>query len=762
MAHRQPLQVSTPSVPGYAEQLFGVESSPMQGSEAPGLPTSSNVFLPRSARTNLTHSMRSGSGSPRGSNMFLPGAHRADSIEAILAAIPSRFSTEKSLSLDSSSSSSASSRLMAGAHPVPNVAVAIPSMRAVPSSSAASPQPVYGMAAIPSRRSRDVPGLQPEAFALINAPGAHGGHVTESMGNGDMPRTFSGKVRKLKQHRRASASRLRPPDPPPSSSMVRATPAQTEPQQAESTLHMPGHAQQDVQAQHAKHAQQTSRIMPEQLQQQPGFENPHAHHMPAVVQHPGFDLHQQTQQQRQGQVVEMPCQLQPFEPGYSKHIPQSQNCQQGMQLQAQVHRQLPDQLPAQQLQQQSSIVRGSCRQRPTEDAAWLTCFGKAVPDTEAGRMTQSGPLQSGLLQEPSGAAAFPVPELFEAYHVRPRGRGTGTLDHRLASLDRMFQKLPPGETRRRRRLQAISQSAPALPGTLPCQGCFILTPGTAAIPKEISLNPKEPAAVARGTAAMPRELSLNPQQHSQDQGSAAALSPGALSGHSPRLGLSPSPAVFEFARNPTAAHISTAKLCSPQLLDGQIGGSAAKLPRVKQAEQDPSAEATLAWACQNGNSEEDRGKCHARGRAVRSSLEGGPVRNPRTSVEDFSQMQSCLNQLEQQLVQIPRPSSRGLASKPHIAEADNASVHRKLPLHMHLQQPGEALGQPNSLRVSGNEALSFLRPSSQQSQQSGPVRELVHEEEEQRSRPSSAGSLASQPEFAMLKARVSASRQAGK
>ena len=275
--------------------------------------------------------------------------------------------------------------------------------------------------------------------------------------------------------------------------------------------------------------------------------------------------------------------------------------------------------------------------------------------------------------------------------------------------------------------------------------------------------------MARGTAAIPRELSLSHQQHSQDQGSAGALSPRAFSGHSPRLGLSPSPAVFEFARNPTAAHVSTARFCSPQLLDGQNGSSAAKLPRVQQAVQDPSAgqaEATLAWACPNGNSgagpEQDKGKCPARGRAVRSSLEGGPIRNPRTSVEDLSQMQSCLNQLEQQLVQIPGPSSRGLASKPHTAESDNASVHRKTPLHMHLQQPGEALGQPNSHRVSSNEALSFLRPSSQHSQQSGPVREPVHEEEEQRSRPSSAGSLASQPQFAMLKARVNASRQAGK
>ena len=122
-------------------------------------------------------------------------------------------------------------------------------------------------------------------------------------------------------------------------------------------------------------------------------------------------------------------------------------------------------------------------------------------------------------------------------------------------------------------------------------------------------------------------------------------------------------------------------------------------------------------------------------------------------------MQSCLNLLEQQLVQIPGPSTRGLASKPHTAESDNASVHRKIPLHMHLQQPGEALGQPNSHCVSSDDSLSFLRPPSQHSQQSGPVREPVHE---QRSRPSSTGSLASQPQFAMLKARVSASRQAGK
>ena len=99
--------------------------------------------------------------------------YRADSIEAMLAAIPSRFNIEKSLSLDSPSSSRASSsRRFSGAQFVPSHVAAVP-----------------GMSAIPSRRSRDVPGLQPDTVPLMTNAGPHGDHVTpHAAGNGEMPR----------------------------------------------------------------------------------------------------------------------------------------------------------------------------------------------------------------------------------------------------------------------------------------------------------------------------------------------------------------------------------------------------------------------------------------------------------------------------------------------------------------------------------------------------------------------------------------------
>lgn len=104
---------------------------------------------------------------------------RADSIEAMLAAIPSRFSIEKPLSSDSPSTTAVSSSSHGPAR-----------RNAVSRDSTVHPQPVAGTAAaIPSRRSRDVPGLQPEIVALTNAPGPPGNHVTaQAAGNGDMPR----------------------------------------------------------------------------------------------------------------------------------------------------------------------------------------------------------------------------------------------------------------------------------------------------------------------------------------------------------------------------------------------------------------------------------------------------------------------------------------------------------------------------------------------------------------------------------------------
>ena len=85
---------------------------------------------------------------------------RADSIEAMLAEIPSRFSIQKSLSIGSSSSTASSSQTLLGAgHP------------------ARDSQPLLGTAAIPSRRSRDVPGLQPVTSVLRQPCGSPGGHV---------------------------------------------------------------------------------------------------------------------------------------------------------------------------------------------------------------------------------------------------------------------------------------------------------------------------------------------------------------------------------------------------------------------------------------------------------------------------------------------------------------------------------------------------------------------------------------------------------
>lgn len=284
-------------------------------------------------------------------------------------------------------------------------------------------------------------------------------------------------------------------------------------------------------------------------------------------------------------------------------------------------------------------------------------------------------------------------------------------------------------------------------GTLPCQGSFILTPGTAAIPRELSLNPQQLLPSSVLSVPIPREISLNPQQ-----------------GPGPSL----SPTGFEFARNFTAAHIGTAKLGQPQQSACQVVGVLASSPRVQtQAQSNASAEASLAWACQDAKPdsgpESDKVQGLSGAKASRSSPEQLPVRSPRTSVEDLTHMNSRLNQLEQQLVQMPRPASRGLHSRPHTAESDIANQrNRQTPLHVHLQQPGvAAFGQPNSLQVN-NDAISFLRPGSRNaSQHSQRLEGCAVEEEDQSNRPLSAGSVVSQPQLAVLKARANARRQRG-
>ena len=219
-------------------------------------------------------------------------------------------------------------------------------------------------------------------------------------------RTFSGKVRKLKQHRRASASRLRPPEPSASHPGVGVpAPGQTDQQPVDSNRLLPGVVQP---SQHAQHAQQA--------QQQLRFESQHAQQVAVVSQHPGFGMHQQAQQQ---QAARMPCSHQGQVAVLRQHFEGAYQRQQlhhegtDMQRQAQLPRQLPEQLQEQQLQQQPSVMRLNRRHRPTADAAGLACFGKGVQGSEEGRMTQSGPLQTGQLQQPSEAAPAALPELFE-------------------------------------------------------------------------------------------------------------------------------------------------------------------------------------------------------------------------------------------------------------------------------------------------------------------------------------------------------------
>ena len=98
--------------------------------------------------------------------------HRVDSIEAMLAEIPSRFSIQKCLSIGSASSSASSSQTPLGV-----------------GHGALGPQCLPGTAAIPSRQSREAPGLQPATSALRQPCGPPGSHVTPDAGaDGEMPR----------------------------------------------------------------------------------------------------------------------------------------------------------------------------------------------------------------------------------------------------------------------------------------------------------------------------------------------------------------------------------------------------------------------------------------------------------------------------------------------------------------------------------------------------------------------------------------------
>ena len=215
----------------------------------------------------------------------------------------------------------------------------------------------------------------------------HHGWYCNRRAHGDVYdcRTFSGKVRKLKQHRRASASRLRPPGAPPSppgapyeapsSSAVIVAPVtavterRQQQQHADEMQSQSSTTQQACQAQHAQQAQQHSSFEQQALQQ-----------LPLLVQQPGFDeAEKKLEQQRQ--LLD------------DRNVPP----------------QLVGQVPLQ-LQQQPTMTRVGRRQRPTADAAGLACFGMGVQEAPS-RMTQSG------LLHPSAVAPAPFPELFEVSFV---------------------------------------------------------------------------------------------------------------------------------------------------------------------------------------------------------------------------------------------------------------------------------------------------------------------------------------------------------
>ena len=154
-------------------------------------------------------------------------------------------------------------------------------------------------------------------------------------------------------------------------------------------IQMPQHA--DALQSNSSHAQQA------QPAQQPlNFQQQAMQQAPLLMQQPGFDSCEKLEQKLQGQAGN---QVWPQDDKY---------------VQAQVQSQLPQQL---QDQQPSARCRGP-RRRPTADAAGLACFGKGVQEEQQGRMTQSGQLQTGVLQQPPAMGPAPVPELFEVRHYQ--------------------------------------------------------------------------------------------------------------------------------------------------------------------------------------------------------------------------------------------------------------------------------------------------------------------------------------------------------
>lgn len=253
-----------------------------------------------------------------------------------------------------------------------------------------------------------------------------------------MCRTFSGKVRRLKAHRIASASRLRPSgSSSAAASTAAATPlqgqhAQLDAQRAQQELQslkleaLPNTglpqlspARASGQALSRQHAQQAQQVL--SIKQR---SNPNSN--PRKQQGPGYTPEELLYIAQQHRLSPTPrhaanrSALQPLSAaaaGHAMHELPRQHPQQAQHLQPFLSLQQQQQQSHEQQQQQTAMLpdslsraRGS-RPRAADDAANLACVGRVVQpgDSEQGRMTKSGPLQ----QPHADGLVAAVPDLFE-------------------------------------------------------------------------------------------------------------------------------------------------------------------------------------------------------------------------------------------------------------------------------------------------------------------------------------------------------------
>lgn len=267
-------------------------------------------------------------------------------------------------------------------------------------------------------------------------------------------RTFSGKVRKLKRHRIASASRLRQPDSiagqqTPNTQEAQSTQQAKQAQQAQQAQYNPQHAEQPSQnaksaalpgqllpqlhcsggsagSQHAQHAQHTALVPSQHMQHVDLNSNVRAAQPPQYGFQDLLSIAQQHRLSPSGKRATnshaMPA-LQPIAPHGTQQAPDHdakaglQHVQQGAGvLDSQPWQQQQQQQQGSAVIQQEAHTRRVSRRKPTAEAADLACVGTVVKSGE-GDYGRLGPLQHPQQhhgQQPRvNADIAEVPALFE-------------------------------------------------------------------------------------------------------------------------------------------------------------------------------------------------------------------------------------------------------------------------------------------------------------------------------------------------------------